>query len=193
MPSRLLPSALLPSTHRVAERAPLYLDPLELLDYTRTVAAEVAAGRYPYIRYDQSERWHQRLYRDRRVDLWLISWLPSQATQLHDHGGSAGAFTVISGQLSELVYRPKGTGPECLHEFSRTAGDSVGFGQHYVHDVRNLSDEPAVSVHAYSRPLTRMSFYELADAGQLRRLASMDTDDPEPGLVLPRAEAGSAA
>jgi hypothetical protein len=77
-----------------------------------------------------------------------------------------------------------------LSELSRSAGDSVGFGQHYVHDVRNPSGEPAVSVHAYSRPLARMSFYKLADCG-LCRLASVDTDDPEPALTLP--EAGSAA
>jgi hypothetical protein len=34
-------------------------------------------------------------------------------------------------------------------------------------------------VHAYSPPLTSMSFYDLDDAGALRTLGSMPTEDPE--------------
>jgi hypothetical protein len=90
------------SRSRASEPAQSYLDPLELLAYTRTVAAAVVAGHHPYVLYDRDKRWHRRLHRDARVDLWLISWLPSQTTNLHDHGGSAGAFTVVSGRLSEL-------------------------------------------------------------------------------------------
>jgi len=183
----------MPSRSRAASHVPPYLDPLQLLDYTRTVAAEVAAGQYPFIRYDQAERWHQRLYRDRRVDVWLISWLPSQATQLHDHGGSAGALTVIDGCLSELIYRPGAPVESRLSEVGRTVGDGVGFGLHYVHDVRNLSDKPAVSVHAYSPPLTRMSLYEMADAGRLRFLGSIDTDEPEPAPERLHSVTDSAA
>jgi hypothetical protein len=163
-------------------RSSLFLDPVQLVEFARFVAAEVEAGRYPYVQYDADTRWHQRLYRDRRVDVWLISWLPSQGTQLHDHGGSSGAFTVISGRLSEAVHRP---GSAQLLEHSRGAGASIGFGPHYVHDVRNLSDQPAVSVHAYSAPLTTMNFYDVEEDGSLSRLLSMPTDDPEPNVQLP--------
>jgi Cysteine dioxygenase type I len=171
-----------------------YFNPAELLDYVRFVADEVAAGRYP-IEYDEAQRWHQRIYRDRRVDVWLISWLPSQGTQLHDHGGSAGAFTVLSGELAEAIYRPSvpprsgrvASAPDsapALLEQRRMSGSGVGFGAQYVHDVRNLSEEPAVSVHAYSPPLTSMGFYDLDQAGELRKLVSMRTEDPEPVIDL---------
>jgi hypothetical protein len=170
--------------------SPLFLDPGQLVEYTRFVAAEVAAGRYPYVRYDESERWHQRLYRDRRVDLWLISWLPSQGTQLHDHGGSAGAFTVLSGELNEAIHLP---GAGRLIERPRRAGDSTGFGQRYVHDVRNLGDAPAVSVHAYSAPLTSMTFYDRDPAGRLSTLLTLATDDPEPMVDLPGGRGEPAA
>jgi hypothetical protein len=161
------------------------LNPIELIDYTRLVAEEVAAGRYPFIEYDEEERWHQRVYRDRRVDLWLISWLPSQGTQLHDHGGSSGAFTVISGELSEAIYRPGHSEAAALAEHRRSAGAGIGFGDKYVHDVRNLGSEPAVSVHAYSPPLTTMNFYDVDSTGSLQRLATLDTEGPEPQLALP--------
>ena len=69
---------------------------------------------------------------------------------------------MLSGQLDEAVYRhDPATGS--LTEYQRAAGTAVGFGPRYVHDVRNLSDAPAVSVHAYSPPLTSMNFYDVAD------------------------------
>ena len=68
------------------------VNPIELVEFTRFFADEVRTGKYPFIDYDAENRWHQRIYRDQRVDVWLISWLPSQGTQLHDHGGSAGSL-----------------------------------------------------------------------------------------------------
>jgi predicted metal-dependent enzyme (double-stranded beta helix superfamily) len=159
-----------------------YLDPIQLIEFTRFYAQEVADGRYPYIDYDQEQRWHQRIYRDPRLDVWLISWLPEQGTELHDHGGSAGSFTVLSGELTETV-----VAGGALSDSRRAAGDSIGFGAHYVHDVRNMSDAPSVSVHAYSPPLTAMTYYDLAEGGTLTPIASLATDDPEPTFGLRRA------
>ena len=58
----------------------------------------------------------------------------------------------------------------------------MSFGPHYVHDVRNLSSTAAVSVHAYSPPLTTMNFYDLVyqeGVQSLTPLATLATDDPE--------------
>lgn len=158
---------------------------IELIEFTRHVADEVTSGRYPFIDYDAETRWHQRIYRDSGVDVWLITWLPSQGTQLHDHGGSAGSFTVVSGELAEAVHVRAGRSANSvtgeLEEHTRQAGCSVGFDARYVHDVRNLSDQPAVSVHAYSAPLTSMTYYDLVD-GSLERVATLATDDPEPAF-----------
>jgi hypothetical protein len=158
-----------------ARPAPAALTPAQLVDYTRFIAAEVLAGRYPFIDYDAERRWHQRIYRDSRVDVWLISWLPTQGTALHDHGGSSGAFTVVSGTLTESLYGAR-TGR--LRTRQHRAGQSAGFGPRYVHDVGNTDVSAAVSVHAYSHPLTSMNYYEVQDR-ELVHLARLDTDDPE--------------
>lgn len=162
-------------------RTPLFFSPLQLLELTRFYAAEVEAGAYPYIDFDPELRWHQRIYRDRRMDVWLISWLPTQGTELHDHGGSSGSFVVLSGTLSEAVVTKSS-----LDDTNRHAGDAVAFGAHYVHDVRNLGATPAVSLHAYSPPLTTMTYYDLAD-GRLTPIVSVATDHPEPVLDTRRA------
>ena len=137
------------------------------------MAQDVRDGRHE-IHADAEQRWHVRLHCDDQVDVWLISWTTDQGTQLHDHGGSAGAFTVVSGALDEAVWSP-GAG---LHENTRGAGETVAFGHNYVHDVRNPNAGTAISVHAYSPPLVLMSYYD-AEGDGLVRLASVWTDDPE--------------
>lgn len=45
-------------------------------------------------------------------------------------------------------------------------GKPRAFGPDYAHDVRNVSLAPAISIHAYSPPLSDMNEYEL-DGGRL--------------------------
>jgi Cysteine dioxygenase type I len=163
--------------------AQLSANPIELVGLSRKIAAEVREGRYPFIQFDAEQRWHQRIFADERLDVWLLSWLPTQGTELHDHGGSSGGFTVVEGSLDEAVFRPGAPGARLL-EHHRSTGSGVGFGPHYVHDVRNLSSAPAVSVHVYSPPLSSMNYYDIDEAGALERIATLITDDPEPSFGL---------
>lgn len=161
---------------------PLPID--ELLEWTAVVADEVRNGLHD-VHADPAERWHVRLMCDDRVDVWLISWTTDQGTQLHDHGGSLGAYTVVSGELDEVAWDP--ISGELVDQ-TVAAGDAVAFGHAYTHDVRNVHSETAVSVHAYSPPLTHMNFYDVVD-GKLERLARIWTDDPE--VAVPDLRAAS--
>ena len=99
------------------------------------------------------------------AQVWLLTWLPGQGTPLHDHGGSAGAFAVVRGALTEdTVGGPAGAVREVAAELS--AGRVRPFGPHHVHRVTNRGTLPAVSVHAYSPGLRSMSTYAL-EAGVL--------------------------
>lgn len=110
------------------------------------------------VRLRTEHRWYERLYHGNDHDIWVISWLPGQSTGFHDHGESAGAFVLASGVLEE--HRP-GEQPLAIYP-----GQSRAFGSDYTHDVRNTSLAPAVSIHAYSPPLTDMNEYDL-DGSQL--------------------------
>jgi quercetin dioxygenase-like cupin family protein len=99
------------------------------------------------------------------VDVWLISWASEQAAELHDHAGSLGALTVVSGSLFEQRWVGDG-----LRSRRLRAGRSVGLPLGHVHDVGNPAIAPAVSVHAYSPPLTAMSYYAVSAAGSVPRL-----------------------
>jgi predicted metal-dependent enzyme (double-stranded beta helix superfamily) len=120
------------------------------------------------VSYDADQRWYQRLLREEDHEVWLLSWLPGQHTGFHDHGRSAGALMVVQGCLRERT--APGGRPE--HTGARLPQGSVrSFGPWYVHDVMNESAASAVSVHAYSPPLTTMCRFDVS-AGRLVRAAA---------------------
>jgi len=120
------------------------------------------------VRLDAEGRWYQRIQLSDHHEVWLISWLPGQSTGFHDHGGSAGAFAVVWGTLEERL-----VGSTLVVE----AGEARSFGPRYVHDVRNSSaGSVAVSVHAYSPPLSSMTRYELTSSG-LTAMGTEGNDD----------------
>ena len=116
------------------------------------------------VRLRSDRRWYERLYHGPDYDIWVISWLPGQSTGFHDHGESAGAFVVTTGVLEEQ--RP-GVPDRAIHP-----GEPRAFGSEYTHDVRNASPAPAISIHAYSPPLSEMNEYELEGSQLVPREAS---------------------
>lgn len=164
--------------------APTRLRLPDLLHATDRCADDVLSGRYdrllPADGLPLDERWFRRLYGDDELDLWLISWVPERSTELHDHGGSLGALTVVSGALEETRWDGRG-----LRQRTLEAGDQAAFPLGWVHDVVRAgpdvvtSAHPTLSVHAYSPPLTAMSYYDVTESQKLRRVYTELTDKPE--------------
>lgn len=135
------------------------------LDTARRLAARPDAwGVAP--RFDPRQRWYHRLLAEDGLEAWLLTWLPGQETDLHDHGGSAGAFVVVSGVLTERTVTGAGDDTAALAERVLPAGAGRQFGDHHVHQIVNAGTAPAVSVHVYGPELTTMTRYRLR-AGRL--------------------------
>ncbi|HEX3198503.1 MAG TPA: hypothetical protein VHR39_13225 [Propionibacteriaceae bacterium] len=41
----------------------------------------------PLVSYDPVARYYVRLAREQEFEAWLLTWLPGQGTDWHDHGG----------------------------------------------------------------------------------------------------------
>jgi mannose-6-phosphate isomerase-like protein (cupin superfamily) len=123
--------------------------------------AEHPASWQAQVRFKQAERWWTRLAGDDVADVWLLTWVTDTNTDLHDHGESAGAFTVVSGELEEVRPDPQTGG---LVSARVLPGHVCRVDRGEVHDVRSPSLLPAVSIHAYSPPLREMTFYEQRDS-----------------------------
>lgn len=102
---------------------------------------------------DEELRSGLRLAQTDEYEVWLLCWPAGARVTPHDHGSSAGAFMVLSGTLTEIRWHDSGRTERQLE-----SGEVVHVAPGVVHDV--VADAaPAYSVHAYSPPLTTMSFY----------------------------------
>jgi mannose-6-phosphate isomerase-like protein (cupin superfamily) len=128
------------------------------------IAADVAAGEHwvPHARVDEKRRHHVRLVGTDLYEAWLLGWAPGQHVGMHDHGDAAGAFFVLSGTLREMLPARR----RSIVDLGAGSTGVVARGQ--LHDVGNASERPALSIHVYSPPLTRMTFYDAAGRSPVR-------------------------
>jgi hypothetical protein len=167
-----------------ARSAPTRLRVPDLLNAVDQAADGLLSGHYDHLLpadgVPTDDRWYTRIHGDDELDVWLISWVKDHATELHDHGGSLGALTLVSGALDE--FRWDG---DALRRRRLNAGDQAAFPLGWVHDVvwaptHSLTvAAPTLSVHAYSPPLTAMSYYEVTTRNTLRRNRTELTEGPE--------------
>ncbi len=185
-----VPLPAVASSPRNPASGPTRLRVPDLLRASDQAADHVLSGRFDQLLPEggvpESERWFVRVHGDEELDIWLISWVPGHATELHDHGGSLGALTVVSGSLNEFRWDGRS-----LRRRRLDAGDQAGFPLGWVHDVvwaprpvpqpptKAAPVPPTLSVHAYSPPLTAMSYYDVTDRNRLRRQRTELTDQPE--------------
>lgn len=138
--------------------------PHALEAHVRAVAADRRIWE-PHHSLDSEHRVSVRLGVEGDVETWVISWMPGHDTGFHDHGASAGAFCIARGTLVEDLLTLRDT-PDSRR---LPAGASASFTSAHVHRVRNPGPAPAVSVHAYSPPLTALGAYLIGPGGRLQR------------------------
>ena len=100
----------------------------------------------PLVRVDPERRRYELLYEDDRLDAWVLSWLPGQATGFHDHDVSGVGIAVAQGVVREHQMRYAGEHVE----LELPAGSTRRGGSGYIHRVLHGDGEPAVTIHAYS-------------------------------------------
>jgi hypothetical protein len=132
------------------------------------------------VRHSNGARVYEQIWSDEQVNAWLICWSQDQDTGFHDHDRSAAAIRVIEGHVREERLRV-GAAPD---------GRVIGPGSTFsvapvaIHRVLHADMTPAVTIHAYSPPLTRTGAYRIGPGGELER-ASLSFEEElraEPAL-----------
>lgn len=119
----------------------------------------------PLVVVDPYRRRYRLLYEDDRIDIWVLSWMPGQATGFHDHDLSGVGLIGVQGEVVERqMLLPSGATDVVM-----TPGVSRQGPPGYIHSVHHGSGTPAVTIHAYSPTLIRVGQYRASDDGILRR------------------------
>jgi predicted metal-dependent enzyme (double-stranded beta helix superfamily) len=152
------------------------LRPDELAATAATIAARPAMWRH-LVDANPSRREYESLYVDEHLGVWVIAWMPGHDTGFHDHDASCGGVAVAEGTIREQ--RPVLDGP--ARTIDPVAGGSFCFDADEIHRMVNVSDAPAITIHAYSLPLKRMGAYRVEADGSVRRRAIGWDTRLEPG------------
>ena len=131
-------------------------------------AAQLAASpeRWAHlVRHANDARVYEQIWDDDEINAWVICWSEDQDTGFHDHDDSAAGIAVVSGRVRE----------ERLTIGSAPLAREIGPGEAFtlppvaIHRVLHAGEEPAVTIHVYSPPLTRTGAYSVGPDGELER------------------------
>ncbi len=125
-------------------------------------------------------RVYEQIWDDEHVNAWVICWSEDHDTGFHDHDQSGAAIAVIDGHVREERLR-LGAAPE-----ARVMGPGSTFTVPAVaiHRVLHAGEGPAVTIHAYSPPLTRTGAYRVGPGGELQRTAGSGEEELRADLAL---------
>jgi hypothetical protein len=140
------------------------LAPAELCRLVSELAARTELWQ-PLVVCDAERRRYRLMLEDERLDIWVLSWMPGQATGFHDHERSHVALTALQGAVLERQIRLG----EAAIERELVPGSVQPGPAGYIHSVRHGSGAPAVTLHAYSPPLVRVGQYRAGPQGELSR------------------------
>jgi quercetin dioxygenase-like cupin family protein len=140
----------------------LTLDELE--QFVATLADTPERWRH-HVRHESDVRVYKQIWDDDEVNAWVICWSEDQDTGFHDHDESGAAIAVISGRVREDRLT-LGAGP-LSHEIAD--GETFSVPPVAIHRVLHAGNGPAVTLHAYSPPLTRTGAYRIGPDGELER------------------------
>jgi mannose-6-phosphate isomerase-like protein (cupin superfamily) len=157
--------------------------PLDIEDLERFVAGLAAAPErwQHHVRHCEDVRVYELIWDDEDVNAWVICWSEDQDTGFHDHDVSGAAVAVLSGEVREDRLRVDGSPRTrvvpggCTFTVPSTA----------IHRVLHAGSGPAVTIHAYSPPLTRTGTYRVGPGGELEResLSFEEELRGEPALI----------
>lgn len=107
------------------------------------------------------------IYKDDRFELMAVCWEPGQASRVHNHANQRCWMTVPSGRLKGqnfAVDEIDETRGHCKlretdsFELSDCLASKVEL-EEPIHQILNIADERAISIHIYSRPFNRCISY----------------------------------
>ncbi len=144
--------------------APTHFTTRELERFVEGLAAEPDLWR-EHISDSSGGRVYEQIWDDKLVNAWLICWSEDQDTGFHDHDRSDAAIRVIEGHVREDRLRI-GSDPD-----SKVIGpgSTVVVPSVAIHRVLHAGEGPAVTIYAYSPPLTRTGAYRIGPEGELER------------------------
>ena len=112
-----------------------------------------------------------------QFELIILCWEKDQATPIHDHGGEECWVKIIKGEFDETIYKKDENGELSM---VKSHVSSVGDTTYMIdfmgyHQLKNISNSRAVSLHLYAKPIRNCNIYDEEEKSFTRKDLSYDT------------------
>tara|TARA_Y200000002_G_C22581575_1_gene621105 strand:+ start:322 stop:801 length:480 start_codon:yes stop_codon:yes gene_type:complete len=112
-----------------------------------------------YIKFDKDNYKKNLIYRNMDFEIFLVCWLPLQKTKIHNHSENGCLIRILEGEMNEIIYEPKNkeiiTTNNMYQNDIQYIDDKIG-----VHKMINTSDKNCISLHIYSPPNFKATFFD---------------------------------
>lgn len=131
------------------EEWPAHLRDVSLLDVAHALT------------FDRERYTRTLLAADAHAEVFLLGWLPGQASAVHDHGSSQGAALVLAGEAQEETFEVVDGRARLASKATLRRGSATLERRDGVHRVQNAGTNLLVTLHAYAPRLTEYATYDV--------------------------------
>ena len=130
----------------------------------------------PYSTWSDACYTRNCLYCDERYEVILICWEPGQQTPIHDHGGEECWVKIISGTIKETIYKPDATDTPVAISTNIAEPGHTSYMIDFMgcHRLENDSNQRAMSLHIYAKPIAQCNIYDEESAQYVLKDLSYD-------------------
>ncbi|MBO6515648.1 MAG: cysteine dioxygenase family protein [Bacteroidia bacterium] len=115
----------------------------------------------PYASWEETRYTRNCIAHNDEFELVLLCWPPHLGTDIHGHDEKECWVKILNGEFEEHTYERTGdsfepTGTRRLNQFEVTDANDKTF----LHSLKNVSSEHAMSLHLYMAPIKRCDVYD---------------------------------
>lgn len=113
-----------------------------------------------YLEYCEEKYKRNRVYIDENIEILVICWDIGQSSKIHDHPENGCIVKLLKGDLRENIYRGKEGEFKCIKERNMSEKNTTYLqGEYGLHNVENINNERAATLHIYSPPNYKPKYY----------------------------------
>jgi cysteine dioxygenase len=135
------------------------LDNNKLCDFKLCVKEYSGDDWKKYVSFSEDKYKKNLVKRNDKLEIFIICWNNNQISGIHDHPSNGCILKVLQGELEEHYYNNVNNNVELIN-VNLCKENSIGYqeGKNGLHRIKN-NDNKTISLHIYSPPNYKLSFY----------------------------------
>jgi cysteine dioxygenase len=130
-----------------------------LLNYKEYLSKYIYDDYTKYVKINKNTYNKELVYKNNLFDMYIINWGNRQKSKIHNHSTNGCLFKILEGNIIEHRYDIKNLELISSVKFKKNSISYIDDNLYY-HKMENLFEKPCVSLHIYSPPDFKCTYYD---------------------------------